>query len=255
MKAVVLRLDGPMLAFGTTAVDHHGFTDYFPGTALLTGLLGNALGWDHRDFDRLQRLQERLRYAARWDVRPVRLVDYQTVDLGQPKMVEPGWTTRGRPEHRSGGTAKKEIHQRFRHYWTDGLMTVVLTLLNEEEDPGLNGILEALRRPSRPLFIGRKTCLPSRPLLDPSTPLVEGDDLLELLRRIPRWIRRGRAESRREAEDLLPACWPDELGTPSGVRGELRRVFDLRDWANQLPAGSRWRMEGLIEVKDSIEVN
>ncbi|RKQ84263.1 type I-E CRISPR-associated protein Cas5/CasD [Brockia lithotrophica] len=256
MKALVLRLDAPMLSFGTTAIDHLGFTDYFPGTALLTGLIGNALGWEHRDFDKLQRLQERLRYAARWDIRPVRMVDYQTVDLGQPKMAEAGWTTRGKPEHRTGGSAKKETHQRYRHYWTDGLMTVVLTLLDEEE-PDLNQIAQALRRPSRPLFLGRKSCLPSRPLLDPHTPIVEGEDLLEILRRVPRWVRSVGKDSRRHtgSEDLLPACWPDEIGTPSEIRGELKRVFDLRDWKNQLPAGSRWRMEGVIDVKESIEVN
>lgn len=239
MRAIVLRLDAPMVSFGTVLVDRHGFTDRFPGTAMLTGLLANALGWHHKDFDRLQALQDRLQFAARWDVRPEHLVDYHTVDLGQPKMAHPGWTTRGEPEHRAGGpSARFGTHQRLRHYWVDGLMTVALTVTGG--NPDLNTILEALRRPARPLFLGRKTCLPARPLLDPKTPVVEGDDLLAILKQVPIWDRGGAEVPHKSLE----ACWP--ASASSGAHGEVRRVFDLRDWASGLPAGSRLRAEGLI---------
>jgi len=62
---------------------------------MLTGLIGNALGYDHSDFAKLTDLQERLDFAARWDVDPEVMVDYHTVDLGSPKMRNPGWTTSG----------------------------------------------------------------------------------------------------------------------------------------------------------------
>ena len=63
---------------------------------MLTGLLANALGWDHRDADSLERLQDRLRFASRLDRAGHPLVDYQTVDLGQDWMrpENAGWTTR-----------------------------------------------------------------------------------------------------------------------------------------------------------------
>lgn len=239
MRALVLRLDAPLMSFGTVMVDQHGFSDRFPGTAMLTGLIANALGWRHDQFDRLQRLQERIDYAARWDSQPHQLIDYHTVDLGQAKMSEPGWTTRGTPEHRGGGEgAKRGTHQRYRHYWADGLMTVALTLRDGGE-PDLEMVQDALRQPARPLFLGRKTCLPARPLLDPYTPMVEGPDLLTILRNVPVWARNGSPTS---GAQTLSACWPAELGVAG--RGELRLVYDLRDWANQLPAGSRWRAEG-----------
>ncbi len=128
MQALVLRLDAPLMSFGSVIVDHHDQIHRFPGTAMLVGLLANALGWHHGDFACLQALQSRLEQAARWDIAPKLLVDYQTVDLGQPHMLGPGWTTTGSPEARGGGPAKMATHPRLRRYWMDGLATVVLTL-------------------------------------------------------------------------------------------------------------------------------
>ncbi len=237
MKALILRLDAPMMSFGTVLVDQHGFIDRFPGVSMLCGLIANALGWHHKEFDLLQTLQSRISYAARWDVHPERTVDYHTVDLGQPKMREEGWTTQGEPEHRAGGPdARFGTHQRYRHYWADGLMTVALSLTGEGT-PSLDDVVHALRYPARPLFLGRKTCLPSRPLLDPQSPIVEGDDLLSILIKIPIW-------ERGDSRDDFEACWPAEL--ESSQRAHIRRVYDLRDWHNQLPTGSRLRAEGLI---------
>lgn len=243
MKALILRLDAPMMSFGTVTVDQHGFIDRFPGAATLCGLMANSLGWHHREHQRLQALQARIQYAARWDVPPQHHVDYQTVELGQPKMANPGWTTRGEREHR-GGLAKFETHQRYRHYWVDGLMTVALTLVGEGE-PTLEALHNALKQPARPLFLGRKACLPARPLLDPQTPLLAGEDLVSVLQQVPVWNRRGTPET---SHGWCEACWPAELGFGTDRHGEIRRVFDLRDWANQLPAGSRWRAEGTLRV-------
>ena len=242
MKALILRLDAPLMSFGGVMIDQHGFIERFPGTSLLTGLIGNALGWRHGDFQRLQSLQGRLQYAARWDVAPQRIIDYHTVDLGQPKMREPGWTTRGEPEHRAGGPdARFGTHIRYRHHWADGLMTLALTLAGEGE-PDLDTVRAALARPDRPLFLGRKACLPARPLLDPE-PIREGPDLLAILRAVPVWDRQGQPLA---DGGQVEACWPAELGLPAGTRGEIRRVYDLRDWPNQLPAGNRERAEGIL---------
>ena len=242
MRALILRLDAPLMSFGGVMIDQHGFIERFPGTSLLTGLVANALGWEHGDFERLEALQARLTYAARWDVPPQRLMDYQTADLGHQKMREPGWTTRGEPEHRAGGPAAKfGTHIRYRHHWADGLMTIALALVGEGK-PGLDAVRDALTCPARPLFLGRKACLPARPLLD-LDPVREGPDLLTILRKVPCWDRHGRPQ---DAAGKVEACWPAELGIPAGTRGEIRRVYDLRDWPNQLPAGSRERAEGIL---------
>jgi len=241
MKALILRFDAPMVSFGGVTVDQHGFTDSYPGQAMLTGLIANALGWHHGDFHRLENLQGRLDYAARWDVEPIRSVDYHTVDLGSSKMRHPGWTTRGRDDHRtSHEDFKYATHLRYRHYWEDGLLTVALTIQGHDY-PALEDILRGLRKPARPLFIGRKTCLPSRPLLDPHSPMREGEDLVSILQEVPVWDRFGMPH---DSGDRLRACWSAEAHPDR--EGHIRLVYDLRDWANQLPAGSRWRCEGFL---------
>lgn len=241
MRALILRFDAPLMSFGGVMIDHHGFIDRFPGTAMLTGLIANALGWHHREFERLHALQARIRFAARWDTSPERIIDYHTVDLGQEKMRYPGWTTRGVPEHRAGGPdARFGTHIRLRHYWADGLLTCVLALAGDGE-PDLEAVKLALQRPARPLFFGRKCCLPARPLLDPLCPDLEGENLLAILAKVPVWSRKGEPVERPQP---MEACWPAELGVAG--RGQIRRVFDLRDWANQLPTGSRDRAEGMM---------
>lgn len=241
MRALILRFDAPLMSFGGVIVDHHGVVDRLPGVAMLTGLFANALGFRHGDAHLLQTLQARLEVAARWDVPPQRIVDYHTVDLGQEKMRNPGWTTRGEPEHRAGGQdAKFGTHIRYRHYFADGLLTCAVTVAGEAF-PSLADLQQALTKPARPLFLGRKTCLPARPLLDPQTPVVEGENLLVILAKVAVWDRRGKP-----ATDGHPreACWPAVLG--AGDRGQIRRVYDLRDWTGQLPCGSRERAEGLL---------
>jgi len=240
MKALILRFDAPLMSFGGVIVDHHGFTDRFPGTAMLCGLIANALGLRHSEFDALQTLQSRIRFAARWDVAPRQFLDYQTVDLAQPKMCRPSWTSRGRAEHRGGGPAAKfGTHQRFRHFWADGLMTVALGFC-DDEDPDVEAVEAAIRAPARPLFLGRKACLPARPLLDPGQPTVEGEDVLAILCQVAVWDRHGQPVA---APGAVQACWPADAPGPPG---EANRVYDLRDWANQVPSSSRLRMEGLI---------
>ena len=248
MKTLILRLDAPLLSFGGVKVDRHGVTDRFPGTAMLTGFLANSMGWEHNNFDLLENLQERLVFAARWDISPEALLDYQTVDLGQPMMKAypknlegpgEGWTTRGVPEGRRGGTANVGTHQRFRHHWADGLMTLAVALAREGE-PTVESLHRALLYPARPLFIGRKACLPARPVLDPETPVVEAPDVLAALESTQVWSSRGR----KRFNGLLEACWPAGIADHRAQR--VHQVYDLFDWRNQLHTGSRARAEGLI---------
>jgi CRISPR system Cascade subunit CasD len=236
MQILILRFDAPLMSFGGVTVDQHGVIDRFPALSLLAGLFGNALGYRHGDAEALEVIQARINYAARWDVEPQKLVDYHTVDLGQPKMAEAGWTTRGEPEHRAGGAAAYGTHQRYRHYWANGVMTLAVTL-DGTEAPTVGNLEDALRRPARPLFLGRKTCLPSGPILLNRT---EAPDLLAALRDVPRAERPGG-----KAGPAMSACWPISLSEPP--RSRQVAVYDRRDWRNQVHAGRRFRIEGYLE--------
>lgn len=61
---LVLRLSAPMMSFGAVAIDQVGPTARWPGASMLTGLIGNALGWDWDDRAAHQTLQDRLRFGA-----------------------------------------------------------------------------------------------------------------------------------------------------------------------------------------------
>ena len=175
--------------------------------------------------------------AARWDVEPLPFVDYHTVDLGQEHLVDTGWTTRGKAEKRAGGSAKKETHQRWRHYLANGIATVALTLIDISQPPSLDELEFALRRPARPLFLGRKTCLPAAPIL---LKRYQAENLREALCRIPM----ADPGPGRHTPARIPACWPPEEG--SGAYED--DVYDLRDWRNNLHRGSRRLMFGFLEV-------
>lgn len=240
MDILILRFDAPLMSFGGVMVDRHGPTDRFPGHSLLAGLCGNALGLTHADADALAAVQDRIEYAARWDREPVLLIDYHTVDLGQEKMCQPGWTTRGAAEHRSGAKDTRfGTHERRRHYWANGLMTVALTLLGDG-DPDVCTVEEALRRPARPLFLGRKTCLPAAPLV---LLRVTAADVVEALQQAPPANRNDETPQ----EVAFEACWPARLGSHGS--GHQTAVYDRRDWRNQIHAGRRLRMEGLLVLE------
>ncbi|MES1945003.1 CRISPR-associated Cas5 family protein [Salinisphaera sp. PC39] len=229
MRCLMLRFDAPLMSFGGVLVDQHNRTDRFPGRAMLTGLIANALGWHHGDAEALNELQSRIEYAARWDVPPTPLRDYHTVDLGQPHLVQPGWTTRGVPEHREGGeAAKKGTHQRYRHYWADGVMTLALAL--REGSPDLDAVTAALQHPARPLFLGRKTCLPAGRLV---LGQCEAANTLSALGAEPR-DRRASPDTER-----FEACWPPGCeDAPTEVRQRENRT-DERDWRIQAHVGLR----------------
>ncbi len=239
MDVLRLRLDAPLMSFGGVIVDHHNVTDRFPGLSWLAGLLGNALGYRHGDAEALTALQERIEYAARWDIEPEAIVDYHTVDLGQPKMCEPGWTTRGRPEWREGGDAARlGTHQRYRHYLANGVMTLAMALTGSAV-PATAQLAQALREPARPLFLGRKSCLPAAPLV---LDLLEAEDVLQALKGAPRARRPGTDGTR-----PMSACWPERLGL--GTQARRVPVYDRRDWRNQIHGGRRIRIEGLLEAQ------
>jgi CRISPR system Cascade subunit CasD len=240
-----LRFDAPLLSFGAPMVDNYGAIQEHPSLSQVCGLLANALGYDHRDFDRTEALQARLRFATRCDVIGKSLRDFQTVDLGQEHLVDTGWTTRGAPQQR-GGASGYGTHIRYRDYWADSVYTLALTLSPSEETPSLGELEQALREPARPLFLGRKPCLPSSPIL---LGRCDAPSLLAALASAPLLTRKRRrssyAETSRDESETktLRAWWPADENAP-GLR--VMEVTDRRDWRNQLHVGRRLLRFGLI---------
>lgn len=246
MEVLLLRFDAPLLSFGGTVVDQINATRDHPGRAMLTGLFGNALGYRHGDAAALSALQRRIRWAAREDQPGRPFMDFQTVNF-TAEFMRQGWTTRGRPEVREAKYSKPETGTsiRYRHYLADALYLVAVALA-EGDGPDLDALDAAVQRPARPLFLGRKCCIPS-------TPLRHGRVTTNRLRDalvhpdVPRIVRRG-LTVRDEAHERVRAWWPIEDGTEIG---RTLAFTDDMDWENQLHVGRRYVQEAWVELQTS----
>jgi CRISPR system Cascade subunit CasD len=230
---LLLVLEGPLMAFGAVTVDAFGKIDDFPAKSMLIGVLCNALGYDRSDGDRLNSLQSRLVHGAAILRQGERFTDAQNAKLDK---ADKGWTTRGAPEGRAGGQPTYESrHRRFRDYVADGQVLVAIRLEPAEEAPTLNHLTSAVREPERPLFLGRKPCLPARPLLHG---VIEASNVIDALTR-------GAAEFVGDEGVIeFRARWP----TGEGQRPQARvvQVCEERDWVVGVHVGLSRMTEGLV---------
>ena len=231
MRHLILNLESPLLAFGGETIDNLGVIRPFPAASMLTGLFANALGWRRTERERHQRLQDRLVFAARIDREPatgVRMTDFQTAQLG---ASDRGWTTRGQPEGRAGGpNTYNAPHLRYRDYYADMRVTVALRLQPKDDTPTLDELAAALDEPARPLFIGRKPCLPSIPLFGG---FEEGNTALAALLRRPLYCAP-------RATEPIRALWPEGEGVAHIEPHRNGMLTDQRNWMSGLHGGGRW---------------
>ena len=226
-KHLLMRLRAPLVAFGGEAVDNYGVIRDFPAVSMVTGLIANALGWHRSDFECLDRLQRRLVMGSRLDRDGDPLRDFQTAQLASN---DTGWTTFGEPETRRGGDESyKSPHLRHRDYRAGLDALVALRLEPAGEDPSLGAIARALDRPQRPLFIGRKPCLPSARLF---VDIIDASDVLDALQRAPAPVEQERFRFQ----------WPQGEGALD--RASAHEVCDERNWKSGVHGGWRPVLEG-----------
>ncbi|MGC9271463.1 type I-E CRISPR-associated protein Cas5/CasD [Acidiphilium sp.] len=231
---LILRLEAPLLAFGGVAIDHMGATRDFPAASMLTGFLANALGWRRTEWEAHQALQDRLIFAASWERESGFgvLTDTQNAQL---EKNDRGWTTWGEPEGRNGASYDAP-HRRLRDYHADASMILALRLVPPNNEPSLDMLAAKLDRPARPLFIGRKSCLPSAPVRQKH--FVMAPTAYKALQKVPR--QEGNPERMR-------AFWPLGEGPSEGAL--VHRIIDLpdlRNWRTGLHGGTRKIVEGVL---------
>lgn len=235
MRHLILNLESPLMAFGGETIDNLGVIRWFPAASMLTGLFANALGWRRTERERHQRLQDRLIFAARIDREPaggVRMTDFQTAQLG---ASDRGWTTRGQPEGRAGGANTYDApHLRYRNYFADMRVTVALRLQPEAEAPTLGDLSNALQEPARPLFIGRKPCLPTASLCGDFS---EGDTALAALLATA-------IDDSDSGQGSVKLLWPRGEGVDGIAANRTYMLTDQRNWGSGLHGGGRQVCEG-----------
>ncbi len=169
-QVLLLRLEGVWQSWGERSRWDVRDTQTEPTKSGIIGLLGCALGYPMRD----PRLKTELSLGLRFGVRvewPGQIVqDYQTITDFLP-------TAEGSFRHSGVATAKSlrklEADPNVtpatiispRYYIEDASFLVAL-----EERDGFGGLLDkcaaALENPKWPVFLGRKACVPTRPVLD-----------------------------------------------------------------------------------------
>ena len=177
---LILRLDGPMHAWGTHTFEDFRPSNLFPTRSGLLGLLGACLGIDRSDHAGLEKLSSSVEFTVRLDravlrfdaERPmskiaVKLSDFHTV-LAARKI--------------DGSVNENPVVSR-REYLFDAAFTVAI---GEKQNAPvtLTAIAAALLRPCFTPVLGRRSCPITRPLLD-GTPVEASDAKAALVTALP----------------------------------------------------------------------
>jgi len=172
-EILLLRLEGPLQSWGGRARWDVRDTGRIPTKSGIVGLLGCALGYPMGDPRLETELGAGLRFGVRTEAPGRILEDYHTVSGFLP--------TAGGAYRHSGiktGTSLDKLRSdpdvepativSTRFYLEDAAFLVGL-----EETGRAPGVLarcaDALRHPAWPLFLGRKACIPSRPVFETLT--------------------------------------------------------------------------------------
>jgi CRISPR system Cascade subunit CasD len=169
---LLLRLEGPMQSWGIRSRWDVRDTGLEPTKSGIVGLIGCAVGLKRND-SILERLDQELVFGVRIDRPGIVSTDYHTV-TGYHR------TAAGDFKH-SGGTSKS-LEKAMEHgestivsprdYLHDAAFLVTLTsdnndllakLVGEQDHPDWLG---DLKNPKWPTYLGRKSCVSTRPILD-----------------------------------------------------------------------------------------
>ena len=161
-RYLILRLDGPMQAWGTHTFEDFRPSNLFPTRSGMLGVLGACLGIDRRDHEGLKRLATSVEFTVRVDRRAARPEIEEPAPKNAIKLPDFHTVLSAR---KVDGSANKNPVVSRREYLFDAAFTVAVG-----ERPcapvDIEAIADALRRPLFTPVLGRRSCPIARPLLD-----------------------------------------------------------------------------------------
>lgn len=217
MMLLLLRLQGPMQSWGTQSLFSVRDTGLEPSRSGVTGLICAALG---RPRDAEITDLALLRMGVRVDREGALRSDYHTAQ----NILRAG-----------GGRKDTELSTRW--YLSDAAFLIALQGDNDEL---LQNIHRALRNPHWPLFLGRKSFVPSAPIWLPNGLIVNGD-LDVQLRSQPRLVQ-PRAD---DDQQIARIVVEDPLGTEQ--RQDFPISFALRKFAARTVATHFWPVPAFVQ--------
>ena len=178
---LILRLDGPMQAWGTHTFEDFRPSNLFPTRSGLLGLLGACLGIDRRDHTGLEQLAASVEFTVRAD----RAVLRPDAEKSMPKAAVklPDYHTVYEARRANRPPKQGETIQSWREYLFDAAFTVAIGV-KPAAPVTLEAIVEALRRPCYTPVLGRRSCPITRPLLE-GAPIEANDAKAALASALP----------------------------------------------------------------------
>lgn len=166
-QIIILRLEGVLQSWGENAKWNHRTTASFPTKSSIVGLIACALGLQRGNYEIFE-LSSQINIGVRADRKGFLINDFQTVQ-GNPVLG----TADGK-----GRSGKKNTIITPRQYLSDACFTVFIETNREIQDK----IVSALKNPVWPVYLGRKSCVPSRPVFENVT---DFDSILSAIQHYP----------------------------------------------------------------------
>ena len=163
---LILRLEGPMQAWGTHTFEDFRPSNLYPTRSGLLGLLGACLGLERGDLAGQANLAASVEFTVRVDAHVAR--PGAGKPMAKPGIKLPDFHTVMDARKVDGSRNKFPVVSR-REYLFDAAFTVAVGSRSGASVGllvSLEQIAEALRRPCYTPSLGRRSCPPTRPLLD-----------------------------------------------------------------------------------------
>ena len=216
---LVLRLEGVLQSWGENAKWDFRDSSTMPTKSGIVGLLGCAMGQE-RGSQVLVELAQSITVAVRADRPGAKFVDFQTVQ-GKPLKTA------------DGGKRSNNTILSPHAYLQDASFTVFIDTTAEWQQR----IVSALENPRWCMYLGRKNCVPSRPIL---ADRMEAADLMEALKVYPPAERAGKTMTY-------------ECEHPDSTAASIQRPDDLIGTNRQFQLRRVWR--GSVERKEEQDVS
>ena len=169
-RYLILRLDGPMQAWGTHTFEDFRPSNLYPTRSGLLGLLAACLGIERSDHSGQAALAASVEFSVRVDTAVERFDRKQAMD--KPSVKLPDFHTVMDARKVDGKANKFPVVSR-REYLYDAAFTVAVGT-KPDAPLALDAIADALRRPLYTPTLGRRACPPTRPLFDGLTEAANG---------------------------------------------------------------------------------
>lgn len=219
MKTILLKMAGPLQAWGTQSHFETRHTDFYPSKSAIIGLVAASLGYQRDSDEQIKKLNE-LNFAVRIDQQGKLLRDYHTAR----KYKENGQFER--------------TYVTNRYYLEDAIFVVAI---GHENEAWINKIEYALKNPYYQTFMGKRAL----PLQADFFLGSYQKSVIEALREIP-WL--GKL-NRNDTEMLLPIYADTKLlcDNSSTMRKDLVLSFSQKN----RKFGYRGESKIQVTVKDA----